>query len=318
MNHMHGARRYPQSFSVLLACVSCALATAVPARAGLIIDPTYDTASFTAAGYNITAVENAFAYAATEFENEYSNPIHVNIEVKAGSTGLGQSDTILAGYFTYSQVRSALVTNNPFLSSSLPTTDPTGTNRFLLATAEAKALGLALDDSVTSDGTFTFSNTASYTFNSNNRQVSGKYDFIGIAEHEISEIMGRIALLGHNFGAGASYDANDLYRYTAAGVESLSASASNVYFSLDKGTTDLQGFNGPSGGDVDDYNGSSATDPFNAFTGTDQGHSISAVDITNMEAIGYTVTPEPTSVALVTVGALLLTGYGRRRLRRSA
>ena len=55
-----------------------------------------------------------------------------------------------------------------------------------------------LPNDLSNDGTFTFGGGFSYTYDPNNRAVAGKFDFIGVAMHEISEIMGRIGLMGEN------------------------------------------------------------------------------------------------------------------------
>ena len=78
--------------------------------------------------------------------------------------------------------------------SHLSASDPIGgtTARYLMSRAQAKALGAIASDS-SQDGTFTFGAGFSYTYDSANRAVSGKIDFIGMAFHEITEIMGRSA-----------------------------------------------------------------------------------------------------------------------------
>ena len=135
----------------------------------------------------------------------FNDPITVNIDVGWGEVAgqslggaLGASETNL-GVFSYSQVKAALAADatsadDATAVASLPGSDPTGGGSFLLATAEAKALGLGTGAAV--DGYVGFSSSVNYTFDPNNRAVSGAYDFIGVAEHEISEVMGRIALLG--------------------------------------------------------------------------------------------------------------------------
>ncbi len=218
---------------------------------------------------------------------------------------MGESDSYFEDGFTYAQVKAALTAEalaNPTDAikqaavASLPATNPAPTNNFAVTTAQAKALGL--DQSYDGlDGYVIFSNAVSYTYDPNNRGVPGEYDFIGVAEHEISEVMGRDALLGYDFGDGngPSYDEHDLFRYTAPGVRSFAQNVPNtpgVYLSVDGGVTDTVNFWSQSL-DNDDYRGDNPADPYNQYAGEGQAHALTSADMVDMDALGYNLASKP-------------------------
>ena len=73
---------------------------------------------------------------------------------------------------------------------SMTAADPTnGAGTWFLTRAQAKALGVVVDD-LSDDGGTTFGAGQPYTFSG--AIMPGTFDFKGVAAHEISEVMGRI------------------------------------------------------------------------------------------------------------------------------
>jgi outer membrane protein assembly factor BamB len=210
---------------------------------------------------------------------------------------------------------------------SLPTSDPIlSSHVYVLSTAEAKALGL-MQDSLSNDGTFTFGGGFSYTYDPNNRAVPGKTDFIGVAMHEFSEIMGRIGLMGQNLTGSPDYMFMDLFHYTGPGQRGLNSGAGRS-FSIDNGTTLLKAFNNASasGGDLQDW-ASGTNDSFNAFSSSGAKNDLTTVDLRVMDVVGYnaiggsptptptpggTPTPTPVPTATPVPGSAVITGPSPR------
>jgi hypothetical protein len=180
--------------------------------------------------------------------------------------------------------------------ASLPASDPIG-GPWWIPRAEAKALkisGLNVPANDTNrDGDVMFATPSAdtvYAFDSTNRAVDGEWDFIGIAEHEISEVLGRTFRL--NLGGG--YVPYDLFRFTASGTRSFDPNATGVYFSIDNGVTQLKQFYPDvTSGDVQDWASSDTPDAFDAFVNAGQQLLLSPADITALDILGYNVAPIP-------------------------
>ena len=287
------------------------LSTIVTTAAALTINQTYDPDStFLNAGLSSTDIANmkaAVSYAASQFTNNLNDNVNVNIRVTAvaGTGTLGQSNTFLTSVSSYASLRSAVGADSKTADDStafgaggsVPTSDPiVSTHTYMVSTAEAKALGV-IQDSLSNDGTFTFGGGFSYTYDPANRAVSGKIDFIAVAMHEFSEIMGRIPLMGRNLTGSPDYMLMDLFHYTGASARGLNEGPGR-FFSINNGTTLLKAFNNATanGGDSQDW-ASGTNDAFNAFSNSGVRDDLSAVDLRVMDVIGYDATgsgPTPT------------------------
>ncbi len=263
-------------------------------------------------GTNIPAadlanVQSAVNYAANQIKGSFNDNVTLNILVDGMNSGLGQSSAPLLGAYTTLQVTTALTndasTANDFTAlAHLPTADPTGGSNFLMARGLGKALGLLSGTDAASDGTFSFGISNSYTFDPNNRAVAGKFDFIGVAEHELTELMGRVC---RENSTGNGWRPLDLYRFNPSG-RSTSFTDTNAWFSFD-GTSLLKRFNpNGNGGDLGDWASGQGDDAFNAFGGTNAKEDMSAVDLQAMDVIGWNAVPEPSAFAIFGAGGALL------------
>jgi hypothetical protein len=286
----------------------------------MTVNVTYD-ASVTGLA-NAAQVEAAFATAAQTFTNLFTNAITINLTVYWGNTGpfvsgigLGASSTHFMGYYTYGELTNALhnarASAADFSSvASLPNSDPIAGDQWWVPYAQVKALHLPwLDPNTTGegeDGAVGFASNVSFTFDPANRAVPGEYDFIGAAEHEISEVLGRG--YGLDYPTGSGYIPYDLFRFASAGTRSFDPNGTGVFLSIDNGVTALKYFyNNVALGDVQDWASSTPPDAFDAFAPPGYQLLLSTADITALDILGYNM-PGATATAPWLTGVLASNG----------
>jgi hypothetical protein len=190
-----------------------------------------------------------------------------------------------------------------------PGSDPTGQasasnpnpKDFFVSYAEEKALGLPIGTSgyqTAIDGWIGLAKNSFFTkmnysadplLNKSGSMPQGGYDAVGAAAHEIGEVLGRIAGLGTSLqaGTGATWTALDLARYTGSGARDLTTKAG--YFSLNGGATNLGTYN-TSAGDAGDW-ASGAYDAYGAYSHSGYYSPVSATDLLETAALGFSLTP---------------------------
>lgn len=302
-----------------------AIVLAAPAFGSLTFDPTFTSNFTTYFGANAAAAESAFNAAAAIYEAAFSDPITINITVDAvtGASILGESDTPIYSIGWTSLVsavdadaKSAADFTATGSSGSIYGPDPSGgSDTWWLTRAQEKALGIIPNDGI-NDGTITVGTGFSYTFDDSGGVAPGTYDLTGVFAHEISEVMGRIGISGGDIDGGPGLTLLDAFSFTGAGARGLGNGNGN-YFSINDGSTLLKEFNdqADSGGDSRDW-ASGTNDSFNAFTGSGILNPVTALDLEELDVLGYDpAAPEPATFALVGA-ALLATGLLRRRAAR--
>ena len=132
---------------------------------------------------------------------------------------------------------------------------------------------------------------------------ANQYYLIGTIEHEITEVMGRVANEG-NVGEHAvpnAWGVMDLFRFSAPGVRQLASSVlhSTGYFSIDNGNTILGTWNNfTSTGDLGDWNkngnehggggpGPSGNNSFDDYSNDGVLNQVTNTDLTLMHVLGW-------------------------------
>jgi hypothetical protein len=296
----------------------------------------------------ITQIENSIT-------TRFSDPVTIYFTNSTDPNVLGQSLTPQEelSYTTYLSDLGANPTLSPLQTAALSTMPVTpgsdlnnDTNLFLTA-ANLAAIGEtnAAEALVSSEGggynsTLTF-NFASLNPSRTGGQVIGNYDEQSVIFHEVDEVLG----IGGT-GSELSWDGTglvpalpselgplDFFRYSTNGVRSFAYGTNTVaYFSIDRGATKLVSFNQNPGGDFADWSdgvipsdGSGNTPEqvqdafgtpwnganYNGYAAANLGVN----ELTAFQVVGYSLVPEPSTYALLGLGALVMVITARRRVR---
>jgi hypothetical protein len=273
---------------------------------------------------NWATIEAAFGTATQAISSYIASPLTLSIDVSWGqagaagaatkitSTGAAMSVNYPLAALSYAQTLSslkfsALTSGNTLAQAALaalPKATVDSSRNFMFTVAEAKALGLVGSSYAGYggyDGYIGFGGSSTGYFYTPAGKTGSTDDFVGIAEHEITEVMGRIT----GIGSGLPYlTPLDLFRYSSAGVNTVSTAKYNTaYFSLDGGRTALDYFNTTGYGDYSDWTPGSITNSFDYIGSPGTTRTLTGNDLMLLDAIGWN--PSTASKALT---GLNLTG----------
>lgn len=302
------------------------LAVSSPARANLLIVPTFD--SSITSDPNAATIEAGINAAIARVEAHILNPVTVNITFQIGSIG-GVLGTSIAepAYVDYATYHSALQTaqilsaNDNTALATLPAginNPTTGSNDMQLTAPLARALGIPLLPT-SSDGTIML-DTSLMNLSRTGPQNPAFYDLQAIAGHEIDEIldMGGTGsqLSSAPVGPAATIGPEDLFRFSAAGVRSFTPVPATAYFSIDGGVTHIANFynlGGPA--DYGDWGAGGPPRIQDALATPGVQVDIGPAELTGLDVIGWNLAPvpEPASLSVMALGML---GVMQRRGRR--
>ena len=262
-----------QSAKIIMAACAAILLSGTVTRANLVITPTFD--STITSDPNAATIESTIQQAIAVYESSFSDNVTVFITFTEMGTGLGQSSSSF-NTISYQLYRSHLVSDATTMYDAtaltqLPNTTANpvnGSTTMDLNLPNARAIGLtgvtpdglggfvSWDSSAGSPDGQIFLNTSIMNLS---RAItnSGKWDLLGVTEHEINEVLGLgSALDGLNNGdptPTGPVGTLDFYRYDQNGNRSFNTvSNAQSYFSID-GKTLLVQFNQYSGGDFHDW-----------------------------------------------------------------
>ena len=283
---------------------------------GITFEISWDPSVASAPAIYKTDVEEAFQFYADEFSNDVTLYFDVGFgefgdnPLGRGALGENEPKAVLA---SYSGLAAALDDNaesaaQKMADATLPSGSPFGGATLSVTDAEAAILGLGGGGTsfADPDGTIGYSDGSGFDFGDDPGLTppSGEYDFLAVAEHEISEEMGRVSGLNQDGSdeTTTNYDPVDLFRFSGPPVDgtdqrALTPYSNPSYFSTDNGITALgYGNNYTAGntGDLADWaengvtgDGDYTPDSYNDNISSGIVNPITPQDITVMNVLGW-------------------------------
>jgi hypothetical protein len=242
-------------------------------------------------------VKSAFQAAAGIYEAMFVTPVNVNIHVGWGEV-LGQAVTTIGvahtngfgsyGYGALKAILAATATSahDRIAYAALPAASPAGALNYTLTPALARALGMAPATSTAIDGHVGFGLGYAFDFDRADGIAPDSYDFIGVALHEISHVLGRISGVAATSVAALPLD---LFRYAAARTPGY-ASAAPAYLAIDGGHRPLARFNAAGPADRTDWT-DTAGDAFSARAHPGVINDLTLADRIVMDVLGWNTVP---------------------------
>jgi Ser-tRNA(Ala) deacylase AlaX len=240
---------------------------------GITINLLFDAAAMAApASFRAGIQQAASILGAAIFDK-----ITVNIQIDYSGTGGGAAAGPDNGLFeSYSSIRTDLInhaTPGETSFNALPSgSSIQGQSNVAVWNAQLKLWGfLGANDTTTDDGSATFATDINSSL------------LVGVALHELTHALGRIPY-------GSRPDIFDLFRFTGPGTRLFlgGATAPAAYFSVDVGNTKLADYGQTS--DSSDFLNSGVqgpNDPFNEFYTSSTSQQLTAVDLKQMDVLGF-------------------------------
>lgn len=271
-----------------------------------------------------TALNYAAQYLGSLIHDQATVTIGVDF-TNGGRSGYAALGGPSAYFMPLAQAEHYIALNAPGLANAMPSVLPAGAydsgnpNGYIeVSAAEEQAWGVSLTGTGGIDGNITvntyYLNNSNFipTYYGTTAANTGAYrsDFVGTVLHELAHALGRMSTTNATMsGGGHVFSPLDLFRFSGPGsLDVTGTTTPTPYFSTDNGQTTLGVF---SAGDPADWVPQNSLTPNDAFALSGSGPAtISATDLTVMNALGFATGPAATTVTSVTLATGTDSAFG--------